>query len=251
MMPSTETLGRHTVLAAVLVTARAIVADPARWCHYHHAKDANGHTCEGRADRAAAWGAVGALDRAAADAGAAHVNFLDAQQHLKDASVIAGRKWTGTPWLLSTEAAHAMTVACFDEALDILRKPPAPGPLHALAVARTLIARPERWAQGAIALDRRGRALVTFDGGCRFCAAGALGLASHVLTERPPDGKLAGSPFDQAERLLDSAAYKLGEYPSYIGLNEHDTHAKVVAMFDHALYMARADSAPDKEASRP
>ena len=48
MMPSTETLGHHTVLAAVLVTARAIVADPARWCHYHHAKDANGHTCEGR-----------------------------------------------------------------------------------------------------------------------------------------------------------------------------------------------------------
>ena len=70
-----------------------------------------------------------------------------------------------------------------------------------------------------------------------------------MLTERPPDGKLAGSPFDQAERLLNSAAYALGEHQSYIGLNEHDTHAKVVAMFDHALYMARADSAPDPEAS--
>ena len=146
MIPSAETLGRHTVLAAILVTARAIVTDPARWCHYRRARDADGHTCEGRADRAAAWGAAGALDRAAADAGAPHVNFLDAQRHLKDASVIAARKWTGTPWLLGTEAAHAMTVACFDKALDILPKPPAPGPLHALAVARTLIARPERWA---------------------------------------------------------------------------------------------------------
>ena len=249
MILSAEALGRHTVLAAILVTARAVVADPARWCHYHHATDASGRTCEGRADRAAAWGAVGALDRAAADAGAPHVNFLDAQRHLKDASVIAGRKWTGTPWLLSSEAAHAMTVACFDEALDILPKPPAPGPLHALAVARTLIARPERWAQGAIALDRHGRALVTFDGGCRFCAAGALGLASHVLTEQPPDGDLTGSAFDRAERLLDSAAYALAEYQSYIGLNEHDSHAQVIAMFDHALDAASPRPAPQTQES--
>ena len=40
-------------------------------------------------------------------------------------------------------------------------------------------------------------------------------------------------------------------YPSYIGLNEHDSHTNVVAMFDLAVDMARADSAPGPEASRP
>ena len=45
-------------------------------------------------------------------------------------------------------------------------------------------------------------------------------------------------------RLLDCAAFKLGDHESYIGLNEHDSHANVVAMFDHALDMARTDSAP-------
>ena len=60
-----------------------------------------------------------------------------------------------------------------------------------------------------------------------------------------------GPAVDRAGRLLDGAAYKLGEFESYIGLNEHDTHANVVAMFDHALGMARADSAPSPEALRP
>ena len=46
---------------------------------------------------------------------------------------------------------------------------------------------------------------------------------------------------DNAARLLDCAAYKIGQFESYIGLNEHDTHAHVVAMFDHALDMDRAE----------
>ena len=58
-----------------------------------------------------------------------------------------------------------------------------------------------------------------------------------------------GPAVDRAGRLLDNAAYKLGEFESYIGLNEHDSHANVIAMFDHALDMARADSAPDPEES--
>ena len=58
-----------------------------------------------------------------------------------------------------------------------------------------------------------------------------------------------GPAVDRASRLLDCAAFKLGEFESYIGLNEHDSHAQVVAMFDHALDMARADSAPDPEES--
>lgn len=249
MIPATTDLDRLTVLAAVLVTARAIVADPARWCAWPHALDANGHRCEGREHRAVRWGALGALDRAAADAGASHAMLLEAQQHLNDASVGVARNWKQAPWLLSHDAAHAMTVAVFDEAIRIMRRPDAPTAIDTLAVARTLIALPERWAQGAIALDKDGRALSTFDGGCRFCAAGALGLATNVLHRHPPGRDLTGTSFELAEHLLDCAAYKLGAYQSYIGLNEHDSHGQVIAMFDHALAMASPQPAPDPEAS--
>ena len=249
MIPATTIPSRHATLAAILVTARAIVADPARWCAWPHALDANGHGCEGREQRAARWGALGSLARAASDADASHGMFLEARQQLNDAAVRVTRNWTGTPWVMHYDAAHRMTVAIFDEAIRTMRRLPAPTAIDTLAIARILLARPERWAQGAIALDRHGKALSTFDGGCRFCAAGAIGLATHVLHERDPDRDLTGSSFEQAERLLDCAAYKLGEYHSYIGLNEHDGHAQVLAMFDHALDMASPQPAPEPEAS--
>ena len=141
-----------------------------------------------------------------------------------------------------------MTVASFDEAIRAMPRPKAPGAVDILSLARTIIARPDHWAQGAIALDRNGRALTTFDGGCRFCAAGAVGLAAHVLGQDEAARRSIGPAVDHAGRLLDCAAYKLGDYESYIGLNEHDSHANVVAMFDHALDMARANSVPTPEA---
>ena len=196
------------------------------------------------------WGALGALDRAAADAGASHRIFLEARWKLNQASVRVTDSWTGTAWVLDYDAAHSMTVAIFDEAIRAMPKPDAPGAIDILAIARTLIARPDRWAQGAIALDRKGRALTTFDGGCRFCAAGAVGLSAEVLSADDAARRRMGPAVDRASRLLDCAAFKLGEFESYIGLNEHDTHAHVVAMFDHALGMARASAAPGPEASR-
>ena len=238
-------------VAALLVVARTVVTDPARWCAYPHALDANGHRCEGRANNAVCWGALGALDRAAADADASHRIFLEARQQVNRASVRVADSWTGMAWVLDYEAAHSMTVAIFDEAIRAMPRPLAPTAIDALVVARILIARPDRWAQGAIALDRKGRELITFEGGCRFCAAGALGLATNVMREDDPACDRTGPAFEQAERLLDCAAHKLGDYESYIGLNEHDSHANVVAMFDHALAMARADAAPGPEASRP
>ena len=236
-------------VAALLVAARTVVADPARWCAYPHALDANGHRCEGRANKAVCWGALGALDRAAADADASHRLFLEARRQVNQASVHVANSWTGTAWTLDYEAAHTMTVATFDEAIRAMPRPEAPGAVDILAIARTLIARPERWAQGAIALDSKGRALTTFDGGCRFCAAGAVGLSVQVLGADEAARRRIGPAVDRAGRLLDCAAFKIGEFESYIGLNEHDTHANVVAMFDHALGMARADSAPGPEAS--
>ncbi len=236
-------------VAALLVAARTVVADPARWCAYPHALDADGHTCEGRANNAVCWGALGALDRAAADADASHRIFVEARRQVNQASVRVADSWTGTAWVLDYNAAHTMTVAIFDEAIRATPRPQAPGALDILAIARTLIVRPDLWAQGAIAFDRNGRALTTFDGGCRFCAAGAVGLAAQVLSGENAARRRMGPAVDQASRLLDCAAFKLGEFESYIGLNEHDSHAQVVAMFDHALDMARADSAPDPEES--
>ena len=236
-------------VAALLAAARAVVADPARWCAWPHALDANGHSCEGRANNAVCWGAAGALDRAAADADAAEHDIAEARRQLNQAAIRVASGWTGTAWLLDRKAAHSMTVASFDEAIRAMPRPEAPGAVDILAIARTLIARPDRWAQGAIALDRNGRSLTTFDGGCRFCAAGAVGLAAHVLGADESARRGIGPAVDDAARLLDCAAYKLGEFESYIGLNEHDSHAQVIAMFDHALDMARADSAPDPEES--
>ena len=236
-------------VAALLVAARTVVADPTRWCAYPHALDANGHTCEGRSNKAVCWGAAGALDRAAADAEAAEHDIAEAHRQLNDAALRVASGWTGTAWLLDRKAAHSITVASFDEAILAMPRPEAPGAVDILLVARTLIAHPGRWAQGAIALDRNGRALTTFDGGCRFCAAGAVGLAAHVLSSDEAARRSIGPTFDYVGRLLDCAAYKLGEFESYIGLNEHDSHANVVAMFNHALDMARADSAPSPEAS--
>ena len=68
--------------AALLVAARTVVADPTRWCAYPHALDANGHRCEGRANKAVCWGAAGALDRAAADAQAAEHGIAEAHRQL-------------------------------------------------------------------------------------------------------------------------------------------------------------------------
>ena len=69
-------------VAALLVTARTVVADPARWCTYRHALDANGHSCEGRSNNAVCWGAAGALDRAAVDAEAAGHDIAEARRQL-------------------------------------------------------------------------------------------------------------------------------------------------------------------------
>ena len=239
------------VVAALLVAARTVVADPARWCAYPHALDANGHSCEGRANNAVWWGVAGALDRAAADVGAAEHDIAEAHRQLNHAALRVASGWMGTAWLLERKAANAMTVASFDDAIRAMPRPEAPAAVDILSLARTVIAHPDRWAQGAIALDRSGRALTTFDGGCRFCAAGAVGLAAHVLGQDEAARRSIGPAVDHAGRLLDCAACKLGDYESYIGLNEHDSHANVVAMFDHALDMAPADYAPDKEASRP
>ena len=233
---------------ALLTAARAIVTDPARWCAWPHALDPDGLKCRGRASRAVRWGALGALDRVAADANAAQDGIAEAISLLQcAASDISGSSLATVP-VLDVNPSHTMTVHIFDRAIDAAPKPETPTVPDILIIARTLIANPDRWAQGAIALDRWDRALTSFEGGCRFCAAGAVGLAAHVLSEDEAARRRIGATVDHAGRLLDCSAYKIGDYESYIGLNEHDTHARVVAMFDHALDMTRSDTPPSPEA---
>ena len=232
-------------VVAVLTAARAIVADPARWCAWPHALDPDGLNCEGRAHRAERWGALGALDRVAAEADAAHDSILEATALLNRAACDIPASDPATLQVLDLNPSHTVTLGLFDGAIRAAPKPETPRMVDILTIARMLIVHPDRWAQGAIALDRWGRALITFDGGCRFCAAGAVGLAVHVLSVDDATRRRIGPTVDNVAALLDCAAYKLGDYESYIGLNEHDTHARVVAMFDHALDMARADTAPN------
>ena len=227
-------------VAALLVAARTIVADPARWCAWPHALDPDGLRCEGRASCAVRWGALGALDRAAADASAAHDSIAGAASLLNRQARKLSRGALATAWVLNENAPHSRIVAMFDRALKAVPKPETPTGPDILTIARTLIAHPDRWAQGAIALDRWGRSLISFEGGCRFCAAGAVGLAAHVLSIDDTARRRMSGTVDHVANLLDCAAYKIGDYESHIGLNEHDTHARVVAMFDHALDMTRA-----------
>ena len=228
-------------VAALLVAARTIMTDPARWCASAHALDPDGLNCRGRASCAVRWGALGALDRAASDAETTQHGIAEATALLNQASVTVPSRGPATTHALDLNPSHTMTVAIFNQALKAMPKPETPTGLDILTIARTLIAHPDRWAQGAIALDRRGRSLTSFEGGCRFCAAGAVGLAAHVLSVDDAARRRMGGTVDRVARLLDCAAYKIGGFESYIGLNEHDTHARVVTMFDHALDMARAE----------
>ena len=170
-------------VAALLVAARTIVTDPARWCASAHALDPDGLNCRGRASCAVRWGSLGALDRAAADAKTTQHSIAEATALLNQASVTVASRGPATTHVLELNPSHTMTLAIFDQALKAMPKPETPSAPDILTIARTLIAHPDRWAQGAIALDRRGRALISFEGGCRFCAAGAVSLAAHVLSE--------------------------------------------------------------------
>ena len=254
-------------VAALLVAARTVVADPARWCAWPHALDANGHRCEGRANNAVCWGGLGALDRVAADAGASHRIFLEARWKLNQASVPVAGSWTGTAWVLDYDAAHSMTVAIFDEAIRAMPRPKTPGALDILTIARTLIARPDRWAQGAIALDRKGRALSSFDGSCRFCAAGAVGLAAHVLGGDEASQRCMGPAVDRAGRLTEDRVPAGAALARYVGVDAYgaaggpvlrdlfaDEHENGVWLEDPALLiklaLGRLQVAADELATR-
>ena len=170
-------------VVAMLAAARAIVASPARWCAWPHALDPDELKCEGRASYAARWGALGALDRVAADANAAQHSIAESTAPLNRAAQAVSEGGLATAWVLNENAGHAATVAMFDRALDAAPKPPSPSAVDVLVTARTLIAHPGRWTRRAVARNALGRAVHIDDGGaCRFCSAGAVAAAGRALS---------------------------------------------------------------------
>ena len=196
------------VVAALLVAARTVVADPSRWCAYPHALDANGHSCEGRANDAVCWGAAGALDRAAADAGAPRARHRRGAQATEPCrsprrerldgrgldSGPQGRPRHDRRQLRRGDRRHAQAGGA--------RRSRHPQPLpHTHRPSRPLGAgrhrtRPER--AGAHHLRRRLPLLRR---------AGAVGLAAHVLGHNEAARRSIHPAVDQAGRLLDCAAY--------------------------------------------
>ena len=236
-------------IAAMLTAGRAIVADPARWCAYPHALDPDGLKCEGRASYAARWCALGALDRAGADASAARDSIGRATWLLNEGARKVSKGGFATAYVLSENAGHAATVAMFDRALDAAPKPPSPSAADVLVTARTLIAHPGRWTRRAVARNALGRAVHIDDGGaCRFCAAGAVAAAGRALSMDFADRERWNDVMGAVDSWLDCAAFELADHGSYIRMSEREDHPRVVAMFDHVLDMARADAARNPKA---
>ena len=93
-------------VVAMLAAARAIVASPARWCAWPHALDPDELKCEGRASYAARWGALGALDRVAADANATQHSIGEATALLNRAAQAVSAGGLATAWVLNENAGH-------------------------------------------------------------------------------------------------------------------------------------------------
>ena len=98
-------------VAAMLAAARAVVASPARWCAWPLALDPDELKCEGRASCATRWGALGALDRVAADANAAQHSIDEATALLNRAARDVSAGGLVTAWVLNENAGHAPTVS--------------------------------------------------------------------------------------------------------------------------------------------
>lgn len=106
--------------------------------------------------------------------------------------------------------------------------------VETLRAARELIADPERWCQDVTALGRSGREVAPAGrAAVAWCAIGAL---RRTCARQPP----AAETFDEAFRALDHAAVGAGA-PSVATLNDHRTHADVLAMFDRAIKEAEDD----------
>ena len=114
----------------------------------------------------------------------------------------------------------------------------APTPRDLLVEARTLIARPETWTQGAAARDTDGEPVgVEHEDAVTWCATGALNCAMYRHAdslEVPPPLQRAR---DQAGTVLTETvrALTLGHYTEATTYNDQTNHGCIVHAFDIAI----------------
>ncbi len=114
----------------------------------------------------------------------------------------------------------------------------APTPRDLLVEARTLIARPEAWTQGAGARDANGEPVgVEHEDAVSWCATGAINCAMyrHVDSlEVPPPLQRAR---ERASAMLTDTvrALTLGHYTEATTYNDRTNHGCIVHAFDIAI----------------
>jgi hypothetical protein len=106
-----------TVQKQVLINARALIADRARWTRCTFARTASGHQVVWYAETAAKWCAVGALYRAAYDL----VGDPKAATRIGDelAKSVCPKRWLGSLATLNDWRGHAAVLKTLDKALQV------------------------------------------------------------------------------------------------------------------------------------
>ena len=126
----------------------------------------------------------------------------------------------------------------------------APTPRDLLVEARTLIARPEDWTQGAAARDAEGEPVgVEHEDAVSWCATGAINCAMYRHADSldvPPPLQHARN---QAGTILTRTvrALTLGHYTEATTYNDQTNHGCIVHAFDIAI--ADADRLCGKHSS--
>ena len=114
----------------------------------------------------------------------------------------------------------------------------APTPRDLLVEARTLIARPEAWTQGAAARDADGEPVgVEHEDAVSWCATGALNCVMYHHMESlevPPPLQRAR---ERAGTILTKTvrALTLGHYTEATTYNDQTNHGCIVHAFDIAI----------------
>ena len=114
----------------------------------------------------------------------------------------------------------------------------APSPRDLLVEARTLIARPEDWTQGAAARDAEGETVgVEHEDAVSWCATGAINCAMYRHADSldvPPPLQHARN---QAGTILTKTvrALTLGHYTEATTYNDQTNHGCIVHAFDIAI----------------
>lgn len=106
-----------TVQKQVLINARALIAERARWTRCTFARTASGHQVVWYEQSATKWCAMGALYRAAYDL----VDDPKEATRIGDqvAKEVCPRRWLGSLSTLNDWRGHAAVLAVFDKALHV------------------------------------------------------------------------------------------------------------------------------------